>query len=131
VVPILGHSSAQLEFLQAKWSTEESVSSIVDAINAIGPKHFTEVQLRKLAQRLGLKRLKVVYHKPLNRTYPKRSTGIPIPLREVYQRAAQLDLPRSKRGDIYALNNAIKRVQPGHPGFVLADHQPTRLTWTS
>lgn len=55
--------------------------------------------------------------------------GIPILLREVYQRAAALDLPRTKRGDIDALNRAVRRDKPDHPGFVLADHKPTRVTW--
>lgn len=57
--------------------------------------------------------------------------GIPIPLRRIYELSAQFDLPRSKRGDLHALNRAVRAMQPDHPGFRLADHQPTRLTWTS
>lgn len=57
------------------------------------------------------------------------AAGIPIPLRRIYELSARFDLPRTKRGDIHALNAAVKRAQPDHPGFVLSDYQPTRLMW--
>lgn len=48
-----------------------------------------------------------------------RAPGVRIPLREVYRYAAELGLPRSRAGDIAAVSAAMRRVCPGHPGFLL------------
>lgn len=52
---------------------------------------------------------------------------IQIHLREIYQHAFTLDLPRDKRGDLDALNRAMRRENPAHPGFVLADRKVSRV----
>lgn len=52
---------------------------------------------------------------------------IEIPLREVYARGFTMDLPQSKRGDLAALNAAIKRDNPIHPGFCLAERKTSRI----
>ena len=52
---------------------------------------------------------------------------IAIPLREVYARGFTLELPRAKRGDLAALNAAVKRDDPAHPGFCLADRKLSRI----
>jgi len=137
--PALGYSPEQAAKIRELWEAKVDIGFISQTINAIGPAQLTIKQLRHVARRFGLKRPSLRGNKMGLRTprahTPKpprlKSAPIPIPLREVYQRAAQLELPRTKRGDIYALNNAMKHTQPGHPGFVLNDYQPTRLTWTS
>lgn len=52
---------------------------------------------------------------------------IAIPLREVYTRAMVMNLPLSKRGDLAALNAAVRRENPTHPGYVVAAHQTSRI----
>lgn len=127
-------SDAQEAKVKELWETRFDIDLILRTVNAAGPKQYTTKKLRHVARRLGLKRpsLRGVKMARLNRPAkpPKQVGGpIPIPYREVRRLGADLELPLSKRGDIYAVSNAMKRAQPGHPGFVLADHQPTRLTW--
>lgn len=138
-------SDEQEAKIQELWGQHIHIETIRSAVNAIGPKQYNQSQLHTVAARLGLKRPPVLIRnapvRPVRvapvraqpvKPKPKPTGGpIAIPLREVYQRAAQLEIPRSKRGSIEALNRAIKRVKPEHPGFRVADHQPTRLTWTS
>jgi len=52
---------------------------------------------------------------------------IEIPLREVYARGFTMNLPRDKRGDLSALNVAVKREMPGHPGFVIESRKLSRI----
>ena len=132
-------SAAQEAKVRELWVQQRvALDFILRVVNAAGPKQYTTKKLRNLALRLGLKRppmppkVRIRAVAPAKPKPLKPAGGpISIPLREVYQRAAELDLPPSKRGDISALNAAIKRAQPQHPGFRIADHQPTRLTWTS
>lgn len=52
---------------------------------------------------------------------------IQIHLREIYQHGFTLDLPHDQRGDLDALNRAIRRDDPGHPGFALANRLVSRV----
>jgi hypothetical protein len=136
VEPALGYSPAQAAKVREMWTTDAPLALIRSTVNALGTTQLTEPQLRGIARRFNLHRPSLRGHKMslrIGAAVTKRArvkgSPIPIPLREVYQRSAQLELPRTKRGNIHALNNAMKRAQPDHPGFVLADTQPTRLTW--
>lgn len=133
---MISPSPMQIDSLNLLWRSQRALKDIRETVNALGPKQFTDKQLRHMARKLNLRRPSLrgtklgLYDRPAK---PPKPVGgpIPIPYREVRRLGADLELPLSKRGDIYAVSNAMKRAQPGHPGFVLADHQPTRLTWVS
>lgn len=50
---------------------------------------------------------------------PKSKTAAPIavPLRIIYQWGGFFDLPLDKRGDVDAVNRAMRHADPTHPGF--------------
>jgi hypothetical protein len=140
-VNALGYSAEQKEAIVELWATDTETADIRAHVNQIGPAQLTNQQISDMARRFGARR-PASFFLQRNRkgaqsrwaTNPKpkqRQAGaqIPIPLREVYQRCAQLDVPRAKRGSVEALNAAMRRIQPDHPGFAVADFQPTRLRW--
>ena len=49
----------------------------------------------------------------------RQATARLIPLREVYRFGAELELPSAKRGDLAAVNAAMKARDPAHVPFVL------------
>lgn len=142
----LQYDHVQLALLRSQWGKHLDPRDICADFNAAGPAKVTLGQIVALARRMGLNR-PLSWKKELARQQglsrvgkaawaPKKSAfdskggPIVIPLREVYRRAAELNIPRSKWGDIDALNKAMRRQKPEHPGFIVGNHQPSRLAWS-
>lgn len=47
-----------------------------------------------------------------------------IPRRELFRLASEFGVARSRAGDIVALNAAVQRAEPGHPGYRLTSAVP-------
>jgi len=59
---------------------------------------------------------------------PKAAAPIAVPLRIIYQWGGFFDLPLPQRGDVDAVNRAMRSADPTHPGFrVTSDNLPYSL----
>ena len=139
------YAAEQLALLRHLWTeTIEPAADIIVKVNAAGARQSSHQQLRDVARAHGWRRpegwkrangkrvAQMQRERKRKSAYTKFSATNPpiaIPLREVHRLAAEIELPLSQRDDIHALNRAVRQEQPNHPGFILADYQPTRLTW--
>jgi len=140
-------SSARDEVLKARYPSSLTSDEIIAELNAlpgstIASRHqladrakILKVKRSEEGRRLSLaesrrKQLAKVEEKPPEPPKPPRilaklppKSPIKVPLHIVYNQGFQLwqagYLPVDKRDDIEAINKAMRRAEPGHPGFQL------------
>lgn len=132
------------EYFGPAWQSNVPWGEIIVALNAMDGLPFTKKQqLADRAKRIHIRRpphikkakpVREVERKPPRMPLPRHApvfvrepgpTKPPVkaPLRIIYNHGFQLwqhgYLPIDKRLDIEAINRAIRRAMPGHPGFQL------------
>jgi len=137
-------SDERREAFKRMWQAGDSHGDIIAALNAMEGRSFIKsAQLADEAKRLHIRRpahfkqVKAVHaieRKPPRMPLPRRASEpirapklskspIKVSLHVVYNQGFQLwqdgFLPVNKRDDLEAINKAIRRAEPGHPGFQL------------
>lgn len=122
----------QRELFRRMYLADAHAAQIMEAVNALpGVRITTRNQFSHIASTLGIVRSanwkKIAQQMAREANKARLAAAAPVvtrnPVRifarEVWQWGNTLGLPRAQRGDLAALNVAMRREDPTHPGFAL------------